>query len=120
MLLVASGAILLVGAGGALTVMAVKDQTYIPSAPYEPQGVFNSEIAVVYYSRSGHSDAVAREVARKFNAPSAGIAADHPRDFSGQWKAASDARARALPHIRVEPIDLTPARRVFLVSPTWM
>ena len=31
-----------------------------------------------------------------------------------------DARARALPQIRVEPIDLAPARRVFLVSPTWM
>ena len=75
-LLVASGAVLLIGAGGALTVMAVKDQTYIPSAPYEPQGVVNSEIAVVYYSRSGHSEAVAREVARKFNAPIARIDAD--------------------------------------------
>jgi len=83
-LLVASGAVLLIGAGGALTVMAVKDQTYIPSAPYEPQGVVNSEIAVVYYSRSGHSEGVAREVARKFNAPIARIAADYPRDFSGQ------------------------------------
>lgn len=69
-LIVASGgAVLVIGAAGVFTLMAVKDQTYVPSAPYEPQGELNSEIAVVYYSRSGHSEAVAREVARKFNAP---------------------------------------------------
>ena len=55
-----------------------------------------------------------------FNAPIARIDADYPRDFSGQGKAVSDARAQALPQIRVEPIDIAPARRVFLVSPTWM
>ena len=31
-----------------------------------------------------------------------------------------DARAAALPVIRVEPHDLGPARHVYLVSPTWM
>ena len=120
-LIVASGgAVLVIGAAGAFTLMAVKDQTYVPSAPYEPQGELNSEFAVVYYSRSGHSEAVAREVARKFNAPITRIDADYPRDFSGQRKAVSDARAKALPNIRVEPIDVAAARRVFLVSPTWM
>ena len=121
MLLVASGAsVLAIGAGGAFTLMAVKDQTYVPSAPYEPQGEPNRQVVVVYYSRSGHSEAVAREVARKFNAPIARIDADYPRDFSGQWKAVADARAQVLPQIRVEPIDVALARRVFLVSPTWM
>ena len=120
-LIVASGgAVLVIGAAGVFTLMAVKDQTYVPSAPYEPQGELNSEIAVVYYSRSGHSEAVAREVARKFNAPITRIDADYPRDFSGQRKAVSDARAQALPQIRIEPIDLARARRVFLVSPTWI
>jgi hypothetical protein len=120
-LIVASGgAVLVIGAAGAFTLMAVKDQTYVPSAPYEPQGELNIEIAVVYYSRSGHSEAVAREVARKFNAPITRIDANYPRDFSGQRKAVSDARAQALPQIRMEPIDLARARRVFLVSPTWM
>ena len=38
-LIVASGgAVLVIGAAGAFTLMAVKDQTYVPSAPYEPQG----------------------------------------------------------------------------------
>jgi flavodoxin len=120
-LLFAAGATVLgIGAGGAFTLMAVKDQTYVPSAHYEPQGALNSDVAVVYYSRSGHSEAVAREVARKFNAPIARIDADYPRNFSGQWKAVSDSKARVVPQIRVEPIDVAVARRVFLVSPTWM
>ena len=36
----------------------------------------NRDVAVVYYSRSGHSEAVAREIARTFNAPIARIRSD--------------------------------------------
>jgi len=108
------------GGAGAFTVMAVKDQSYVPSVPYAPLGEPDRDVAVVYYSRSGHSEAAAREIARMFNAPIARIDADYPRSFAGQAKAASDATARVLPPIRVEPIDLARARRVFLVSPTWM
>lgn len=104
----------------AFTVMAVKDQTYVPSADYLPVGDPNSKVAVIYYSRSGHSEAVAREVASTFNAPIARIDADYLRSFSGQGKAVSDAKAEALPKITVAPIDLAPAQRVFLVSPIWM
>jgi hypothetical protein len=118
--LFAMGAAVVVIGGGGFTVMAVKDQTYAPSTPYGPEGEPNREVVVVYYSRSGHSEAVAREVAHRFNAPIARIDADYPRNFSGQRKAVSDAMAQALPPIRVEDMDVTLARRVFLVSPTWM
>jgi hypothetical protein len=118
MLMIAFGAAALALAAFAL--MAAKDRTYVPSPAYVPLGEPNRDVAVVYYSRSGHSEAVAREIARTFNAPIARIDADYPRDFWGQGRAVSDARARTLPPIRVEAIDLTPARRVFLVSPTWM
>ena len=104
----------------AFALMAVKDQTYVASEAYAPVGEPNREVAVVYYSRSGHSEAVAREVARTFNAPIARISADYPLDFSGQGKAVSDANAGELPRIGVGPIELDPARRVFLVSPIWM
>jgi flavodoxin len=104
----------------AFAVMARKDRTYVPSDAYVPEGAPNRDVAVVYYSRSGHSEAVAREVARTFNAPIARIDADYSLDFSGQGKAFSDARVDALPPIHVEPIDLVAARRIFLVSPTWM
>lgn len=43
----------------AFAVMVAKDRTYVPSAPYAPRGEPNREVAVVYYSRSGHSEAVA-------------------------------------------------------------
>jgi hypothetical protein len=104
----------------AFTVMTVKDQTYVPSPEYVPEGNPNRDVAVVYYSRSGHSEAVAREVARTFNAAIARVDADYPRDLAGQRKAVSDAKAEALPKITVAPIDLNPAHRVFLVSPIWM
>jgi flavodoxin len=116
LLVVAAGVVGL----GAFTVMAVKDQTYVPSDAYAPADKPNSEVAVVYYSRSGHSEAVAREVARAFNAPIARITAEYALDFSGQAKAVSDANAGELPRIEVEPIDLDQVRRLFLVSPTWM
>jgi hypothetical protein len=104
----------------AFALMAVKDRTYVTSEAYAPMGEPNRAVAVVYYSRSGHSEAVAREVARTFNAPIARISADYPLDFSGQGKAVSDANAGELPRIEVERIDLDPVRRLFLVSPTWM
>jgi hypothetical protein len=104
----------------AFALMAVKDRTYVASEAYAPVGEPNRAVAVVYYSRSGHSEAVAREVARTFNAPIARISADYPLDFSGQGKAVSDANAGELPRIEVGPIDLDPVRRLFLVSPIWM
>ncbi len=105
----------------AFVVMVVKDQTYVGSPAYAPRGEPSREVAVVYHSRSGHSEAVAREVARLFNAPIARLdAAGYSLDFSGQLKAASDAEARALPEITVAPIDLAPVQRVYLVSPTWL
>lgn len=104
----------------AFTIMTVKDRTYVPSAAYLPMGEPNRKVAVVYYSRSGHSEAVAREIARTFNAPIARIDADYPLNSAGQGKAIFDARAEALPTVRVEAIDLAPAQRVFLVSPIWM
>ncbi len=104
----------------AFVAMAAKDQRYVPSPEYAPTGAPSRQAAVVYYSRSGHSEAVAREIARLFNAPIAQITADYPLSFSGQGKALADARANALPTIEAEPIDLQPVERVYLVSPTWL
>lgn len=117
--LLAGTSIAFVFVSAALLLMIARDRTYVGSEPYAPSGVANLEVAVVYYSRSGHSEAVAREIARSHNAPIARIDADYPLDFSGQSKAVADAEAHALPKISVTSIDLVPARRVYLVSPTW-
>jgi flavodoxin len=104
----------------AFVATAVKDQSYIPSPVYTPVGEPSRKDAVVYYSRSGHSEAVAREIARLFNAPIARISSDYPLSFNGQRKALADASNESLPAIAVEPIDLLPVQRVYLVSPTWL
>lgn len=104
----------------AFTTMAVKDRTYVASPDYSPVGEPGREAAVIYYSRSGHTEAVAREIARKFNAPIARIDADYALGFKGQSKAIADATSGAFPPIQIEPIHLRSARRVYLVSPTWM
>lgn len=104
----------------AFTTMVVKDRTYATNPNYAPAGEPNSEVAVIYYSRSGHSEAVAREIARKYNAPIARIDADYTLDFKGQGKAIADAQAAERPPITVEPINLRTAKRVYVVSPTWM
>ena len=114
MLTIALGVAIL--GGTALVVMVLKDRTYAPSAPYTPRDQPDRDVAVVYYSRSGHSEGVAREIARTFNAPIARIEADYPRNFVGQAKAIKDARAETLPAIHVESLDLAPARRIFMVS----
>ena len=119
-LLATAGLGVLVLGGGAFALMIAKDQTYVPSAPYAPQGTPNRTVVVVYYSRSGHSEAVARAIAQRFNAPIARIDAEYPRSMAGQAKAMRDAQADVLPTIRVGPVDLAPARDVILVSPTWL
>lgn len=119
-MLIAGVVVALVLGAGAFVLMTVKDRTYVGSEPFVPRGEPDRSVAVVYYSRSGHSEAVAREIARTFNSPIARIDADYGRDFEGQSSAVRDAKTEALPRITVEPLELGPARRVFLVSPTWL
>lgn len=104
----------------AFITMAVKDQSYAPSPEYAPAGEPSRQDAVVYYSRSGHSEAVAREIGRLLNAPIARIVSDYSLSLTGQGKALSDASDKALPSIEVESIDLRPVQRLYLVSPTWL
>ena len=105
---------------GAFTAVAVKDQTYVASPAFSTNAQTSGENVVVYYSRSGHSEAVAHEVAKRLNAPISRIDADYPLSFGGQAKAIADAEAEAFPLINVESLDLRTAKRVYLVSPTWM
>ncbi len=116
----AAAAVAVAVAVATFTLMVVKDRTYVTSPAYAPTAEPNKAVAVVYYSRSGHSEAVAREAAYLFNAPIARIEADYPRDMSGQRQAVSDAKDEKLPNITVGPLDLSPVRRLYLVSPTWM
>lgn len=105
---------------GSFALMAWKDQSYAGSEVYAPLGRPNPTISVVYYSRSGHTEAVARRIASELNAPIARIDADYPRSFAGQRKAVADAGEPINTAITVEPSEPSPAPRLVLVSPTWM
>lgn len=99
--------------------LLAKDRTYVESPPHVLRGEPDPDAAVVYYSRSGHSEAVAREIARELDCRIARIDSDYTLDLAGFFRAAADTRAKTLPEIRVEPLDLAPVRRLFLASPTW-
>jgi hypothetical protein len=81
-MLTAALAVLALGAA-AFAVMAVKDRTYVGSPAYAPKSEPNRNVAVVYYSRSGHSEAVAREIARIFNSAIARIETSRPVAYAG-------------------------------------
>ena len=57
-----------VAAIASFVLVQVKDRTYFHSPPYTPKQNNASDVLVIYYSRSGNTEAMAREVARKFNA----------------------------------------------------
>lgn len=104
--------------GSALALMLAKDRTYVGSEPFTPSGAANPDVGVVYYSRSGHSEAVAREIARHFNANIVRIEADFPLDFGGLRKAGAAAKRHELPAITCAALPGAP-RTLYLVAPTW-
>ncbi len=55
--------------------MLWKDRKYIYSRPYRRKKDRPTDVVVIYYSRSGNTEAMAREIARKFQADIIKIAA---------------------------------------------
>lgn len=100
--------------------MTVKDRTYVGSPEFSPTTDSSPDNMVVYYSRSGHSEAVARAVAQRLDAPIVKISADYPLSFNGQLQAIGDAEAKAFPKIELDHFDIRPAKRLYLIAPTWM
>ena len=52
----------------AIALLVIKDMTYYHSPPFSPGKGNETDILVVYYSRTGNTEAMAREIARKLNA----------------------------------------------------
>ena len=99
----------------------VKDRTYFHSPPYSPKQDKDSTVLVVYYSRSGNTEAMAREVARKFNADIVKIEAErYSLDYQGWRNAANDADDKVtMVQIKPEVVDMGKYRLVFIGSPIW-
>jgi len=99
----------------------VKDQTYFNSLFYSPNQEKDSTALVVYYSRSGNTEAMAREVARKFNADIVKIKAErYSLDYQGWRNAGKDADDKVtMVQISPEIVDMKKYRLVFIGSPIW-
>ncbi len=112
---------IVVAAIASFVLVQVKDRTYFHSPPYSPKQDIDSTVLVVYYSRSGNTEAMAREVARKFNADIVKIEAErYSLDYQGWRYAANDADDKVtMVQISPEIVDMRKYRLVFIGSPIW-
>ena len=60
--------LVVVAAIAAFAFIQIKDRTYFHSPPYTSKQDKASDVLVVYYSRSGNTEAMAREIARRLQA----------------------------------------------------
>ena len=98
-----------------------KDFTYYESEPYERAADGPADVLVVYYSRSGHTETMAREIARRFDADVVRITTEaYSRDFEGWNEARRDATERASAEISPATVDLSRYELIFVGSPIWM
>jgi flavodoxin len=99
----------------------IKDRTYFHSAPYTPKPDKATDVLVVYYSRSGNTEAMAREIARKFDADIVKIKAErYTLDYRG-WRNANNDADDKVTTTEIKPaiVDMSKYRLVFLGSPIW-
>jgi len=121
MIFICSVVFIIVVAIASFVLVQVKDRTYFHSPPYKPSHNKASDVLVVYYSRSGNTEAMAREVARKFNADIVKIEAEkYALDYQGWRNAANDADDKVTT-VQIEPeiVNLKKYRLVFIGSPIW-
>ncbi len=112
---------IVVAAIASFVLVQVKDRTYFHSPPYTPTQNNASDILVIYYSRSGNTEAMAREIARKFDADIVQIEAErYSLDYQGWRNAGNDADDKVtMVQIKPEVVDMGKYRLVFIGSPIW-
>ena len=102
------------------TFVLIKDRTYFHSPPYTQKKTGSTDVLVVYYSRSGNTEAMAREIARKFEADIVRIeSGKYTLDYKGWRHANRDADEKVLVKIEPETVDMGKYRLVFLGAPIW-
>ncbi len=73
-----------VAAVASFVFVQIKDRTYFHSPPYTPKQNAASDVLVIYYSRSGNTEAMAREIARKFNTFNSRFKSEEIDKFRGE------------------------------------
>ena len=112
--------LVVVAAIAAFAFVQIKDRTYFHTPPYTPKRDKASDVLVVYYSRSGNTEAMAREIAQRLQADIIKLETKlYSLDFNGWFKANRDSRSKKNVDIRPEVVDLQRYRLIFLGSPIW-
>jgi flavodoxin len=100
--------------------MLWKDWSYFKSESYQRNADYSADVLVVYYSRSGKTEAMAREIARRFRADIINIEAEsYGQGFTGILNANRDAWNKKTAAIKPEMVDLSSYSLIFIGSPIW-
>jgi flavodoxin len=100
--------------------MLWKDRKYFYSKPYKRKEDLPTDVLVIYYSRSGNTEAMAREIARRFRADIIKLRAEsYTLDFKGWINANLDAWNQNPAVIDPVTIDISKYNLIILGSPIW-
>lgn len=113
--------VLIVAGLGSFSYLLYKDRCYFETPVYQNLSD-SSKVLVVYYSRTGHTETLARAIARELDADILKISdKKYSRDFRGWRNAANDA-SDEVRSVDIEPAtyDLTNYDLVILGSPIWL
>jgi flavodoxin len=105
---------------GVLAHHAYKDNCYVESEAYDYKGTDKESVAVVYYSRAGSSETVARAIAKQLNAPLYPIKTADPNKYGLTMLGLYEATRGNYPDIMEVHDDIKLAKKIVLVSPIWM
>jgi flavodoxin len=119
-LLVSLAALGAVTSTALFALMLRKDRTYFASPPYRRERTGPSTVLVLYYSRSGNTEAMAREIARRYQAEIVALEAEaYSLDFDGWRRVRHDAWNKLPAAIVPETLDMARYDLVFLGAPIW-
>lgn len=97
-----------------------KDWSYFESEPYSKDDEIDSDVVVIYFSRTGKTEAMARQIADKFEADLFQISdQSYYQGISGMWRANRDSWFKKPAPIMPAILDLSNYRLIFLGSPIW-
>jgi flavodoxin len=114
------GLLIAFGSFALFILMLWKDRKYFYSKPYRPKEDSHADVLVLYYSRSGNTEAMAREIARRFQADIIKLTAEsYTLDFKGWINANLDAWNQNPAVIDPETMDISIYNLIILGSPIW-
>ena len=121
MIIILVASMVIAALAASFILVQVKDRTYFHSPPYTQKKAGPTDVLVIYYSRSGNTEAMAREIARKFQADIVRIESEkYTLDYDGWRQAGKDADQKVvLTEIKPETVDMKKYRLVFLGAPIW-